>query len=126
MTTALQSNPATQAATIAAQNDAFRRTILFCNDTKEAPQGQFVMTSGVQALGSDARLAATKQTAAFDAFTPDNDPYGWHDFGAIDVMETTIWFKIDLYDVNFEMGSPDPTDLQRTRRVLTLLLPTEY
>jgi len=126
MTTVLQTNPTTEAATIAAQNDTFRKSIMFFNDTDDTLKGQFVMTTGVSALGSDLRLAATRQVAAFEAFTPDNDPYGWHEFGAVEVFGTTIWFKIDLYDTNYEMGSPAPTDPQQTRRVLTLLLPSEY
>ena len=126
MTTVLQTNPTTEAAIIAAQNDAFRKSIMFFNDTEDTPKGQFVMTSGVSAMGPDARLSATRQVAAFAAFTPDNDPYGWHEFGAVEVFGTTIWFKVDLYDVNYEMGSDAPTDPEQTRRVLTLLLPSEY
>lgn len=76
MTTVLQNNPTTEAATIAAQNDAFRKSIMFFNDAENTPKGQFVMTSGVAALGPDARLAATRQVAAFEAFTPDKDPHG--------------------------------------------------
>jgi hypothetical protein len=126
MTTVLQNNPTTEAATIAAQNDAFRKSIMFFNDAEDTPKGQFVMTSGVAAMGPDARLAATRQVAAFEAFTPDNDPHGWHEFGAVEVFGTTIWFKVDLYDVNYEMGSDEPTDPEQTRRVLTMLLPSEY
>lgn len=76
MTAVLQNNPTTEAATIADQNDAFRKSIMFFNDTENTPKGQFVMTSGVAALGPDARLAATRQVAAFEAFTPDKDPHG--------------------------------------------------
>ncbi len=126
MTTVLQNNPTAEAATIAAQNDAFRKSIMFFDDADGTPKGQFVMTSGVAAMGSDARLAATRQVAAFGAFTPNNDPLGWHEFGAVEVFGTTIWFKIDLYDANYEMGSDEPTDPEQTRRVLTLLLPSEY
>ncbi|WP_299592841.1 DUF3768 domain-containing protein [uncultured Tateyamaria sp.] len=32
----------------------------------------------------------------------------------------------DLYDENYEYGSEAPTDPTRTRRVLTLLFPSEY
>jgi len=34
----------------------------------------------------------------FDSFTPDNDPYGEHDFGTIDWQEEKIFWKIDYYD----------------------------
>ena len=107
-------------------NDAFRGSIMFFNDTEHTPKGQFVMTRGVMALGPDARLAATRAVAAFQAFTPDNDPNGFHEFGAVEVLGTRVWFKIDAYDVNYEYGSPDPSNPEQTRRVLTLLLPSEY
>ncbi|WP_370331564.1 DUF3768 domain-containing protein [Aquicoccus porphyridii] len=32
----------------------------------------------------------------------------------------------DLYDVDYTYGSPEPSDPDQTRRVLTLLLPSEY
>ena len=126
MTMTLAQNPATQTAEIAAQNDAFRKSIMFFNDTKDTPKGQFVMTRGVMALGPDARLAATRAVAAFEAFTADNDPYGYHEFGSVEVFGTAIWFKIDLYDLNYKYGAPEPSDIEQTRRVLTLLLPSEY
>ena len=46
--------------------------------------------------------------------------------GVIDLDGTTVWFKIDLYDTDYQFGSPEPSDPQQTRRVLTLLLPSEY
>ena len=122
MTTTIEIDPAQGVAAIARQNDAFRKSIMFCNDTKDTPKGQFVMTRGVMALGPDARLAATKAVASFDAFTADNDPYGTHEFGSVEVFGTAIWFKLDLYDVNYEYGAPDPSDPEQTRRVLSVLM----
>ena len=46
--------------------------------------------------------------------------------GGIEFDGTTVWFKIDLYDVDYTYGSPEPSDPALTRRVLTLLLPSEY
>tara|TARA_R110000796_G_scaffold40951_1_gene101160 strand:- start:2746 stop:3126 length:381 start_codon:yes stop_codon:yes gene_type:complete len=126
MTAQLKDATVDDTAKIAAQNDAFRGSIMFFNDTEDTPKGQFVMTRGVMALGPDARLAATRAVAAFQAFTPDNDPNGFHEFGAVEVLGTRVWFKIDAYDVNYEYGSPDPSNPEQTRRVLTLLLPSEY
>ena len=92
----------------------------------DAPQGQFVMTRGVAELGADARLDLTRSVTAFDAFNTDCDPHGWHEMGVIDFDGTTVWFKIDLYDVDYQYGSSEPSDPEQTRRVLTLLLPSEY
>ena len=53
-----------------------------------------------------------------------------HCFGAVEITvggETkTIWFKIDLYDLNLEYGAEDPTDLEQTKRVMTVLFPSDY
>ncbi|MGE3146302.1 MAG: DUF3768 domain-containing protein, partial [Pseudorhodoplanes sp.] len=63
----------------------------------------------------------------FAAFTPDNDPLGEHDFGAIeqDGVGTVFW-KIDYYDPDYRCHSADPADPKVTRRVLTILLADEY
>ncbi|MCI5041579.1 DUF3768 domain-containing protein [Cognatishimia sp. D5M38] len=126
MTTTLEIDPVTEAALIAAQNDAFRRSILGTHPVADAPKGQFVMTPGVAALGPDTQHALTRRVASFDAFNADSDPHGWHEMGVIDFDGTTVWFKIDLYDVDYRYGSSEPSDPAQTRRVLTLLLPSEY
>lgn len=126
MTTTLDLDPVQEAALIAAQNDLFRRSILRKTPTADVPQGQFVMTRGVAALGPDAQLELTRRVAAFDGFNADSDPQGWHEMGVIEFHGTTVWFKLDLYDVDYTYGSPQPSDPAQTRRVLTLLLPSEY
>jgi hypothetical protein len=126
MTTTLDLNPVREAALIAAQNDAFRHSILGNTPIANAPQGQFVMTRGVAALGPDSQLELTRRVAAFDAFNADSDPQGWHEMGVIEFDGTTVWFKLDLYDTDYTYGSPEPSDPEQTRRVLTLLLPSEY
>ncbi len=126
MTTTLDLDPVREAALIATQNDAFRRSILGNTTVADAPQGQFVMTRSVAALGPDAQLELTRRVAAFDGFDADSDPQGWHEMGVIEFEDMTVWFKIDLYDVDYQYGSPEPSDPEQTRRVLTLLLPSEY
>jgi len=120
MTTTLGLDPVREAALIAAQNDAFRRSILGTTPVADAPQGEFVMTRGVAALGPDAQLELTRRVAAFDGFNADSDPQGWHEMGVIEFDGTTVWFKIDLYDFDYTYGSPEPSDPKQTRRVLTL------
>ena len=108
MTTTLDLDPVKEAALVASQNDAFRRSILGNILVTDAPQGQFVMTRGVAALGPDAQLALTRSVASFDAFNADSDPQGWHEMGVIDLDGTKVWFKIDLYDV-------DPSEVSQLR-----------
>lgn len=119
-------DPNEEAATIAAQNDSFRRTILPSGQQPTAPKGKIVMTQGITAFDVDVQLELTRKVAAFDAFNVDSDPHGWHEMGVIEIADTTVWFKIDLYDTKYQYGSPEPQDLAQTRRVLTLLLPSEY
>ena len=71
-------------------------------------------------------VARSSRRCAFDAFTDDNDPYGEHDFGAIDEGGVRCFWKIDNYDRATEMGSPDPADPAVTTRVLTVMRADEY
>mgnify|MGYP005991608811 FL=1 len=83
-----------------------------------------MITPGVQALGNLPRLL--DQVRGFDSFTPDNDPYGEHDFGSFIHDDATVFWKIDTYDVDLQMHSPDPSDPAVTARVLTIMLAEEY
>ena len=83
-----------------------------------------IITEGVQALG-DVNVVL-RQVQLFDAFTPDNDPYGEHNFGSITLEDTTFFWKIDCYDLDLHMHSPDPSDETVTARVLTIMLAEEY
>ena len=100
---------------IAALSDRARQTFKDC---------RVIITAGVRALEDvDAIL---RQVQLFDAFTPENDPYGEHDFGAIRYQGQTIFWKIDYYDLDLHMHSPDPSDKTVTARVLTIMLAEEY
>ena len=101
---------------IAQLNDAFRRH----------PGDGWLITCGVQARGAIFVLAATSAVAAFHSFTPDNDPRGEHDFGAFELCGERLFWKIDYYDNDLRFGSPDPANPTITRRVITIMLASEY
>jgi len=98
-----------------------------------------VATEGFRALSEEDRSQVRELVETFDAFTPDNDPYGERDFGAIyrdseggwtttrpaHSAETVFW-KIDAFDRDLRFGSDDPANPAVTRRVLTLMLASEY
>lgn len=121
----------TRAERIARLNDLARRAMgLAC---------VVVSTEGIRALPAADQSRLRELVETFDAFTPDNDPYGERDFGAIyqgvdgiwsalrpvDVAVTVFW-KIDAYDRDLRFGSEDPADPAVTRRVLTIMLASEY
>ena len=62
----------------------------------------------------------------YSDFTPDNDPYAEHDFGSFKFAGETIFLKLDYYDLDLTMHSPDPAEPDVTARVLTILLGSEY
>ena len=113
------------AAIIAAQNDRFRRDIAFPGEI-DVPEGIVVVTKGIEDQGPVFKVRALRKIAAFTDFTVDSDPDGCHEMGVIEVQTLTVWFKIELYDENYEAGSESPADPSRTRRVLTVLFPDEY
>lgn len=115
-----------QTATIAAQNDQFRQTI--CNNpANPGPlQGQVFVTPGIDGEGQDFVMEAITAVGAYDSFTVDADPYGLHEMGVITIHEKRVWWRIDLYDRNYEYGAENPIDPEETRRVLTILFPSEY
>jgi Protein of unknown function (DUF3768) len=88
--------------------------------------GRAVMTPGVAALGSEAVQRLVRTVAAFDDFCTANDPHGEHDFGAFEFDGTPVMFKIDYYDKDLNLHSPDPADPAVTERVITLMLAEEY
>lgn len=104
-------------APLALLNDAFRR-----NPTG----GQLFATAGVISLGDTALPSVLELVRTFNTFTPDNDPYGEHDFGSFEWRGERLFWKIDYYDRSLHFASPDPLDLAVTTRVLTVMLASEY
>lgn len=100
------------------QNDALRLGMV--------RHGLFHVTAGIADQGAEFIMRARQKVAAYDDFTPDNDPYGEHDFGAFELDGQRLFFKIDYYDLETKIGSPDPSNPDVTCRVLTLMLASEY
>lgn len=88
--------------------------------------GQVMVTAGVDALGPDVVLRIVKAVADFTDFNDSNDRQGEHDCARVTVDGYSILFKIDYFDLALQMHSPAPADPTVTRRVLTIMLATEY
>ncbi len=97
---------------IAAINDQFRQTT-----TRD-----IMITQGVQTFEDVTGLVQAVRN--FNDFNPDNDPYGEHDFGAIEWEQQRTFWKIDYYDQELQQWH-DPLSTE-CRRVMTIMLASEY
>jgi len=88
--------------------------------------GIAVMTPGIAALGPEAVERIVKTIAVYDDFCHANDPHEEHDFGVFEADGHRIFFKIDYYDTDIRYLSDDPGDPAITRRVMTIMLASEY
>ena len=99
-------------------NDAFRKRGL--------GRGTVLVTDGVSGLGSDFVADALAAVRGFNAFSDENDPWGEHDYGAIELGGQKLFWKIDPYDLDLRAYSPNPANPAVTHRVLTIMLAHEY
>ena len=104
-----------EAHAIAKLNDEFRTAL---------KGGRLCVTAGL--VGRPDLNSIIERVRTFDNFNEDNDPHGEHDFGAIDEGGVRCFWKIEYYDREMEMLSPDPADPSVTTRVLTIMLADEY
>ena len=109
---------------IAELNDKFRSTL-------SDELGSRYFTRGISALGLPAMATIAAMVGTFNEFTPDNDPHGEHDFGSLTYGGQKLFWKIDYYDrasfgTGRDMGSENPADPDKTVRVLTIMLASEY
>ena len=98
-------------------NDTLRRTGL---------GGKIFITRGIKSLSDIAMLSAIHRVKTFNTFTPGNDPYGEHDFGSFTIDGHKVFWKIAYYAPDMRHGSEDPSDPEKTRRILTIMLASEY
>ncbi|MCW2391911.1 hypothetical protein M2336_000296 [Sphingobium sp. B1D7B] len=83
--------------------------------------GRTLLTRAFAALPQDQMLQILARIRQFDDFDGGNDPWREHDFGQVGHDGARYFWKIDVYDVNLEFGSPDPSDETVTCRVLTVM-----
>ena len=120
--------PRPNATTIATQNDAFRRFACLGIAPDQAIRGRLVVTQSLIEAGDGFVMEAVQATGAFDQFEPDNDPEGWHDFGAVTIRGETVFWKLDLYEASsdFRYGAETPENPETTMRVLTVMMARDW
>ena len=85
-----------------------------------------MITASVAALPSDTLAAAILAMRRFGNFTPDNDPYGEHDFGSFEHAGERFFFKIDTYADALLTYCAEAPLAPGVVRVLTLMLASDY
>jgi Protein of unknown function (DUF3768) len=107
----------TRSVAIRQLNDYCRKTFTGCT---------VMVTPSVQELPDDKKAQLLNAVRTFDTFDSGNDPYREHDFGCVELFGERWFFKFDYYSPDMRTGSDDPSDIEKTRRVLTILAANEY
>lgn len=85
-----------------------------------------VVTEGLQPFGEVYLARVSHAVAGFDQFSEANDPHKEHDFGAITIDETKLFWKIDYFNLEMNAHSLDKANEDITHRVLTIMLASEF
>ncbi len=97
------------------------------NFCKTFTGGQVLLTAGIDSMDAEDVANIMLLVQNFNDFTPDNDPYGEHDFGSFMYNSNKIFWKIDYYDrFNTCYASENPADPTITKRILTIMLADEW
>ena len=81
---------------------------------------KLIFSHTVGALNSDDRVELLKAVRDFEDFPEGDDPYGEHDFGAINFRGIKYFFKFDYYDESYDYGETNGN------RVLTIMEAGDY
>ena len=112
----------TDHAKIRELNDAFRKG--------HRPElGRIMITAGARhavAAWPLGEIMRVNQVRRFEAFDEGNDPWCEHDYGSFQAAGEMFFWKIDYMDKAMEAGSEDPADADKTCRVMTIALLSEY
>lgn len=98
-------------------NDQFR---------KDGDGGVYRFTESFVALGHERCAEVLQAIAAYDDFSPENDPPGLRDFGCVTVGGEPHFWHIDYLDKSELRESPDPADDRVTVRILKVMLSSDF
>ena len=112
--------------TLSEQNDQFRNNKYLLISSK-TDKGKYVISEGIKALPVFIKVNICSAVASYNNFNEDNDPYGEHNYGEIELFGNSIkviW-RIDYFeDETMHSGAEDPE--KKCYRLLTIMLADEY
>ena len=113
---------------MAIDEDGITKKVRDLNDAmrKHGIGGPIMLTVGIRSLGDKVVDRIVDAVRNYDTFTEDNDPYKEHDYGSVVVDGNKVLWKMDYYDRDLRYGSPDPSNPAVTKRILTIMLASEY
>jgi len=88
--------------------------------------GKIMLTPGIMELDEFTRAEIFRHVAEFCDFNEANDPHGEHDFVAFEFNGVHVFAKIDYFSLDLTAGSEDPSNPNRTTRVMTIMTADEY
>lgn len=114
-------NDAARAGTLATSRTVFTRALadILAGDDEDAGTRQLNLMIGQRAL---------RRLINETLIDPDNDPHGERDFGVVEYQGHKIFWKIDVYanDGTFQWGSETPWDGERSFRIVTVMLASDW
>ena len=110
---------------IAQQNDHFRSLfgVLYGGDTKV--EGKYELSEGIRSLPCHDLFAIIKGVAIME-FDRNEDTPREHSGGEFSHNGHDVFWIIQYYDKEYKGSSPDPFNLTKTCRILTVMLKHEY
>jgi Protein of unknown function (DUF3768) len=124
---AIERSKATKVETIARLNDEVRAKLKINSPCLS-------LTMGILSLGRDELPRIVEGISTYESFGDGEDPFSERDFGVFDlpigdskekVVHKIAW-KIDYYDNNLELNSPDPANPAFTCRIITVSIEGEF
>lgn len=88
--------------------------------------GRVMLTRGIYSKGQACINEILQAVRTFNNFNKHNDPYNENDYGSFEYGGEKIMWKIDYYDRNLQYYSENPADINKTIRVMTVMLAEEY